>query len=171
MEQPDLNQKTGKWMNYAAWIIGFFLLTYWFQNFLDNKENPNQQPISEYQAGGIEVTLQRNAYGHYVTNGYINRQSVTFLLDTGATNVSIPQEVAERLNLPKGPTQSVNTANGIVQVYQTRLDSLNIGDIQLRNVAANINPYMQGEQILLGMSALKRIEFSQRGDQLTLKQY
>ncbi len=159
-------------MNYVAWILGFLLLTYWFQNYLDNKENPNQQPVSEFnQTGAIEVKLKRNAYGHYVTNGSINRQTVTFLLDTGATHVSVPETVAKRLSLPYGPTQKVNTANGIVDVYQTRLDTLTIGDITLRNVSASINPYMQSEQILLGMSALKRIEFSQRGNELTLKQY
>jgi len=38
-------------------------------------------------------------------------------------------------------------------------------------VRASINPAMQASQILLGMSALKQIEFIQRGDSLTLTQY
>lgn len=159
-------------MYYAAWIIGFVLLTYGFQRFYDNQENPNQSPVSEYsQAGTIEVRLKRNPYGHYVTNGHINQQTVTFLLDTGATHVSVPEKVARRLNLPYGPRQTVSTANGVVEVFQTRLDTLQVGEITLRNVSASINPHMDEEQILLGMSALKRIEFSQRGNTLTLKQY
>ncbi|MER2493208.1 retropepsin-like aspartic protease family protein [Catenovulum sediminis] len=169
---PDYSQKTGKIMSYAAWIIAFFLLTYFFEGYLNKKENPNQNPESYYtNQGAIEVKLERNQHGHYVTNGKINQQIVTFLLDTGATNVSVPENIAKRLNLPYGPSQRVGTANGSINVYQTRIDVLEIGDIKLRNVAANINPYMQGEQILLGMSVLKRIEFTQRGSTLTLKQY
>jgi aspartyl protease family protein len=58
-----------------------------------------------------------------------------------------------------------------VTVFDTQLDQLSIGDITLKNVNASINPSMDMGEILLGMSALKEIEFTQRGDQLTLKQY
>ena len=45
------------------------------------------------------------------------------------------------------------------------------GDISLQNVRATINPGYKSNQILLGMSFLKHLEFSQRGDTLTLRQY
>jgi aspartyl protease family protein len=45
-----------------------------------------------------------------------------------------------------------------------------IGDIKLTNVSAHINPSMDFDEILLGMSALKQIEFTQRGDTLILRQ-
>ncbi|WP_016955495.1 TIGR02281 family clan AA aspartic protease [Catenovulum agarivorans] len=170
--EPDLNQKTGKWMNYAAWIIAFFLLTYWFEGYLNKKENPNQNPSSHYTGqGAIEVELTRNRQGHYVTNGRINSRIVTFLLDTGATHVSIPEHIAQGLGLRYGESFPVGTANGTVTVYSTNIERLEIGDITLTNVRANINPHMQQDSILLGMSALKRIEFSQRGNILTLRQY
>jgi len=44
-----------------------------------------------------------------------------------------------------------------------------IGAIVLRGVRASINPAMQGNTVLLGMSALQHIEFTQRGDSLTLR--
>lgn len=157
-------------MSYVAWILAVGLLTYFFQGYLNRKENPNQNPDSEFYQGAIEVKLKRNASGHYVTNGYINQKQVKFLLDTGATSVSIPETIAQEIGLPYGPKHIASTANGNIEVYQTRIDLLEIGDIKLRNVSASINPYMENT-ILLGMSALKRIEFSQRGNTLTLRKY
>jgi aspartyl protease family protein len=48
---------------------------------------------------------------------------------------------------------------------------ISIGNIFLYNVAAHINPAMKSDAILLGMSALKEVEFSQKGKQLTLREY
>jgi aspartyl protease family protein len=64
----------------------------------------------------------------------------------------------------------VNTANGSITVYPTKLQQLSIGNIYLYDVSAHINPSMQSDQILLGMSALKRVEFSQIGKQLILRE-
>jgi len=38
-------------------------------------------------------------------------------------------------------------------------------------VRASINPAMHESMVLLGMSALRQIEFNQRGSQLTLRQH
>lgn len=53
---------------------------------------------------------------------------------------------------------------------RTRLDSLQLGDIVLRDVRALVVPGLGGEQVLLGMSALKQLEFTQRGGTLLLRQ-
>ena len=97
--------------------------------------------------------------------------SVTFLLDTGATQVSIPAHIADELQLESYGNYPVQTANGTVTVYRTKIDQLSIGNIFLYNVAAHINPAMKSDEILLGMSALKKIEFSQTGKQLTLREH
>ena len=62
-------------------------------------------------------------------------------------------------------------ANGIGTGYATRLDSVRVGEIELRNVSAGVTPGLVTEEILLGMSFLKHIEFTQRGDKLILRQY
>lgn len=122
------------------------------------------------QSGKAQVTLKQNRHGHYVTQGTINGATVTFLLDTGATQVSIPAHIADNLGLQSSGSHRVQTANGSITVYQTRLEQLSIGNIFLYNVAANINPAMQSDEILLGMSALKRVEFRQTGKQLILQE-
>jgi aspartyl protease family protein len=63
----------------------------------------------------------------------------------------------------------VQTANGRVEVAQTTIARLAIGDIELFDVNANLNPGVKQNEILLGMSALKQLEFSQKGEWLVLR--
>jgi aspartyl protease family protein len=159
----------GKGMLIVAWIIGLGLLTLLFDDQLAKQFNPNAQPISSSNQGVQEVRLKQNRAGHYVSSGAINGQPVVFLLDTGATHVSVPMHLAEQLNLQKGRASWVQTANGRVQVAQTYIQRLSIGDIQLDNVRANLNPGFKSNEILLGMSALKQLEFTQKGEWLILR--
>jgi len=161
--------KMGKGMLIIAWIIGLGLLTLLFDDQLAKQFNPNAEPISSSNLGVQEVRLKQNRAGHYVSSGAINGQPVVFLLDTGATHVSVPMHLAEQLNLQKGRASWVQTANGRVQVAQTSIQRLSIGDIQLDNVRANLNPGFKENKILLGMSALKQLEFTQKGEWLILR--
>jgi aspartyl protease family protein len=84
--------------------------------------------------------------------------------------VAVPEHIAQRLQLHKGGAIEVNTANGTVTAYATRLETITLGAIELRKIRASINPSMTDDQILLGMSFLKHLEFTQRGDTLVLRQ-
>ena len=154
-----------------GWIIVIGLLTLVAAQWEEHQHNPNQQPITRTNgAGATELVLQRNRYGHYVVSGLINGQEVTLLLDTGATYVAVPENMAEKLGLKKMARGQSSTANGIVDTYPTRIERLSIGGIEVYDVAASINPGMNHDtSVLLGMSVLKNIEFTQRGDRLTLK--
>lgn len=170
MQNDPKTEGMGKAMTMIAWIIAIALLTYFFAGVEERQVNPNQSPSSERQDNVIKVELKRNRYGHYITNGEVDDKAVVFLLDTGATNVAIPGALENYLNLQRGPQHLVNTANGTAVAYETKIDSIRIGEITLFNVKASINPSMEGEEILLGMSALKQIEFRQKGNHLTLIQ-
>jgi len=172
MTEQDATNKIGKSFVWLAWILALAILVYIFQGVLDKQYNPNTNLASSINGKGkTEVHLQQNRQGHYLAQGTINGRSVTFLLDTGATQVSIPQHLAQAFNLPRYGTYRVQTANGTVNAIETKIEQLTIGNILLNNVAAHINPGMKSNEILLGMSALKRVEFSQKGKQLTLKTY
>lgn len=155
----------------VGWVVVIGLLTLVAGQWEEREFNPNQQPVTKFDAAGsTEVVLQRNRYGHYVVSGLINGQEVTLLLDTGATYVSVPENMADSLGLKKMARGQSNTANGLVSTYLTRIDRLSIGAIELYDVMASINPGMNHDSsILLGMSVLKNIEFTQRGDELTLR--
>lgn len=166
----EISSNWGRFMTWSAWISALLVMTWFFQDKLEQQWNPNKQPLSATEKSGRNtVVLQQNRYGHYVTAGLINGQAVTFMLDTGATQVSVPQALANKLGMrPRGQSY-VNTANGSVIVYPSTIDELQIGSIVLTDVPANINPHVDGEEILLGMSALKRVEFTQTGNQLIIR--
>jgi aspartyl protease family protein len=171
MTEDDTTNKIGKYFGWVAWVLVLGLLYFVFQDVLNEQWNPNTKVSSSISAQGLnEVHLKRNRQGHYITVGEINRKSVIFMLDTGATDVSIPAKVAENLNLPQYNSYPVSTANGTTTVYRSIIEELNIGDISLYNVEANINPSMKSNEILLGMSALKQLEFHQSGNTLTLRE-
>ncbi|MBL1293220.1 MAG: TIGR02281 family clan AA aspartic protease [Thiotrichales bacterium] len=158
-------------MIYAMWVVILLGLAYFFGGVLDTQRNPNQQVSGRVSTEGLpEVILDRNRYGHYVASGKINGHDVVFLLDTGATDVSIPELVAQRIGLRRGAGHNALTANGMIEVYATELEQVELGSIRLNAIRASINPHMDGEEILLGMSFLRQLDFSQSGKQLTLKQ-
>lgn len=169
MKKTDSTSKMGQGMIYIAWLLFLVMLTFGFKDYLDQQNNPNQDVSSEINNNFTEVRLKQNRYGHYVTSGQINHKPVTFLLDTGATLISIPEKIANKLKLKKGyPTKS-RTANGTITVYSTRIDLVSIGDIKLTNIRASINPHMDGDEILLGMSFMKHLELIQKGKELILR--
>jgi len=172
MGEENQPKSIGKGMIVVAWLLALGILTLFFNDLLENQHNPNQTVnTNSYQDGTREVILQRSRNGHYVATGTLNDVSVNFLLDTGATWVSIPEHIANKINLPKGVEMEVSTANGTITTYATRVDTISLGDIQLHNVRASINPYAPDDSVLLGMSFLKELELIQRGNTLILRQY
>jgi len=171
-ENQEPGKKIGQGMLVASFALGLVALTFAFDGWLSNEANPNRNPSSmQLENGTREVHLERNRQGHYVANGSINGIAVTFLLDTGATDVAISADVAQRAGLEAGSSQRAFTANGPVQTFSTTINELVLGNILLEDIRASITPSMNGDIILLGMSALQHVEFSQSGNVLTLRQY
>ena len=169
-EHEPQQKRLGLGMVIAAWVIVLFLATSGFDTLLQKQHNPNLYLQHDGAGGERKVALKRNRAGHYLARGEINRQAVVFILDTGATDVSIPAHLAQRLGLQRGVETVYQTANGPITAFRTQLDEVALGPIRLRNVAASINPSIDEEEILLGMSFLKHLEFHQQGNTLTLQQ-
>ena len=172
-DQTNIEQKKiGTRMIIAMWLLLMLLLGFMFDHILERQHNPNQNLQSLHpSAEVIEIELKRNRYGHYVSSGQINGTPVTFMLDTGATDVSIPADIANKIGLKRGRSLIYQTANGNARVYATNIDDVALGDIRLEHVRATINPNVSNDDILLEMSFLKHLEFTQRGDSLILRQY
>ena len=168
--ETEQHKRLGHKFIIAMWIALMVMVYFLFGDLLETDYNPNQQVISHQTGEQRTVILKRNRYGHYVTQGKINNHSVTFLIDTGASDISIPDKIARKLKLKYGQERRYQTANGIIVGNLTMLKAVSIGNIKLRNVRASINPKMDNDEILLGMSFLKYIEFTQRGDTLILRQ-
>jgi aspartyl protease family protein len=153
-------------MALAASLVLLGVLYVLFDERIQARNAPNR---ALQIAPGSELVLKRSRDGHYVFPGTINGRSVDFLLDTGATLVSVPAHLGSALGLEAGVPMRAVTANGTVATRATRIDTLAFGPFQLRDVPASLNPGMRGGQVLLGMSVLKHLEFTQRGDTLLLR--
>lgn len=161
----------GRGMLTIMWILVLGSMALFFAKWENKQYNPNASLAGTSEGGQRKIVLKQNDWGHYIASGRINGQPVTFMLDTGATSVAIPQHLARELGLEPGPRYQVSTANGLVEVRGTKIDKLELGNIVFHNVLAAINPGMSDDEILLGMSALKHVDFSQSGNELTITQY
>lgn len=161
------HRRGGLIMLTIAWVILFAGAYWYFEVRLTHNANPNRAEVLALQHG--EVRLQRNQEGHYLAQGEINGQLVTFLVDTGATRVALSPGLAQKLALARGSVATVQTANGPTSAYQTTLKTVRLGSIEVHDVAALITTGLDGDTVLLGMSFLKQMEFTQRGSVLTLK--
>ena len=113
--------------------------------------------------------MERDRFGNMVGSGFINGKNVNFLADTGATMVVIPEKIAQQIGLKKGAAVPFKTGGGVIMHYVTNLDTLTLGRIEMRNVAAAINPAMQDEIVLLGMSALGLMDIQMEQGNMVLK--
>ena len=119
--------------------------------------------------GGTQIVLTAGLGGHFMTGGSINGRAVEFVVDTGATTISMGEADADRIGLKykTNPRYTVGTANGSVAVYKASLDMVRIGDVQVYNVEAAVLP-QQMPFILLGNSFLTRFQMKRENDRLTL---
>mgnify|MGYP002776461484 CR=1 FL=1 len=141
---------------------------------INGKKRPlrvGQHAVGSPSADGSgKLMLNADGQGHFFTTGTVNGVSVRFLVDTGATMISLGQSDARRIGLDvnKGQRGISNTANGQVAVSKVKLDSVRLGEITLHNVDALIHSNDM-PIALLGMSFLNRMEMQRDGSTMTLK--
>jgi len=132
--------------------------------------------IGQHQAGPAQTassqsaTLTADPRGHFVVDGQVNGGAVRFLVDTGATSISLSSADATRLGIDyrKGQPGLMGTANGMVVVYRVKLDTVRVGDILINNVDGAVVEGNQMPFALLGMSFLNRMEMKREGQTMVL---
>lgn len=158
-------RKTGSWMIIGGWLLAITILTLLFSGVITRQHNPNPTTVLNRQTDSL--VLAANASGMYFADGYLNGTQVTFLLDTGATYVAVPQELAEAVGLVAGRQQLFTTANGVTSAWTTIIDTLQVGPLTLQNVKGVIVENLDGP-VLLGMSALRGLQLTQKDNKLTI---
>lgn len=156
----------GAGMLVIGWLLIIGIVFWVFHGWSERQVNPNRALTA---APSGEVILQRNRAGQYVAEGAVNGKRVTFLLDTGATQVALSTPLARELGVKLGPPVTLQTAAGPAQGYAARLDSVRLAAIEMRDVGALVSDGLEPGLVLLGMNFLKKLEMVQRGDQLILK--
>lgn len=142
----------GIWLGLGLLFYGFFL----------RQESPPIQVV-----GHDRVELARARDGHFHIDGAIQGVPVRFLIDTGASTVSISRELAGRIGLGCDVASTFRTANGLVQGCTSRVTALDFGPFRVDSLAVAVLPNLAGEP-LLGMNALRQVRMEQVADKLSL---
>ena len=127
-------------------------------------------PASGEGGTNSPVSLYADSSGQFYGNLTINGASLKYVVDTGATHVSMNSGDAKfaKINFEKGQQGISETANGQAKIYLVKINTLKIGTIVLNNVDAVIHEGGSPPFVLLGMSALNRLDTKRDNSILTL---
>ena len=116
------------------------------------------------------VMVSADASGHFVADGQVNGVPIRFVVDTGATFITLSAREAGRLGLDyrNGQKSLMETASGDVLTYRVKLDTVRVGDVVMHNVDAVVTEANSLNVALLGMSFLDRVNIRREGQIMTL---
>ncbi|NOT83994.1 MAG: TIGR02281 family clan AA aspartic protease [Methylococcaceae bacterium] len=114
------------------------------------------------------LTIRQNDLGQYLLNGAVNDKAVAFVVDTGATQVSLPVAVAETAQISCQNQVTIHTANGASKACSVTIAKFKFGPFVLHNVAAIIAPNL--DQPLLGMNVLQQFKIAQEQGEMHISQ-
>lgn len=119
-----------------------------------------------------EIILPAGRGGHYFTTGYINDRQFNFMVDTGASYISMGYADAERLGIDykSGRPVQMSTANGVISAYNVQLRSVIIQGVEILDVTANVSEgYIDKPYLLLGNSFLNHFDIQRTRERLILR--
>lgn len=144
------------------WIIIFTIAYLYF----DTRLEPRVSVAREYLENGA-VIIPRSWDGHYYVNGSINDFPIKFMIDTGASVVSVGKQFARLADLPKGRPASFATAGGVVQGEMVFNQTIEAGGIVMNGLQVSVG--LHGDVALLGQNFLRSIDVIQSKDTMILR--
>lgn len=153
------------WGHISALVIWVFVFSMAYL-FFENRLEPKVAVMHDSSADG-EIVISRSRDGHYYVRGEINGHPVDFMVDTGASIVTLSEDLARAINLPVGRRASFSTAAGRFVGEIVAGQDIKVGGILVKGLSVGVG--MQGEVGLLGQNFLRRVEIVQSGDKMVLR--
>ncbi len=126
--------------------------------------------LTQPDQAGAYVVVQVNKYNAYQLQGLINDTPVQMIVDTGASLVSVPHQIADQLHLGCDSKVPLHTANGMTLACTGNIKTLQIGSMLLHNIEATVLPNDDSTLVLLGGSALKHLNVEQHHGEMRISE-
>jgi aspartyl protease family protein len=147
--------RRGAWGITAFWLLLLGLL---FLGF-DHMEKRRTAGYQAHEGGGGELVIPRRPDGHFYVEGRVNGHAVSFLVDTGATTVTVSEALAQRAGLKGGQSVIFQTANGTLPGRLLRQVPVQAGHLALPGVTVAVGMVGKPPEIaLLGQNFLSRYD-------------
>jgi aspartyl protease family protein len=163
---PRTTARTGAFAITLVWLVVAAALYVGFK-WLEARDRQHLQP---YEGSAGELVIPRYPDGHFYVAGEVNRVPVLFLVDTGASAVSVSETLARQAQLPSGRSVTLRTANGerpgeLVHGIPVRAGHLALNDTTVISGLVGMGP----QQALLGQSFLKHFDIELRQREMVLR--
>lgn len=142
----------------------FVVLFLGFQWWMAEQRKPR---LLTDASGQVQIVLPRDRSGHYFWMAQINGREVEFLVDTGASQTSISQALAQELGLQEQGSAQFSTANGIVRGSLAQATIALDGGLRFERQRIAVLPQM-ARTGLLGMDVLGKLKLEQQGKELRI---
>ncbi len=122
------------------------------------KDNKKAEPVI--------LKIKQAPNGHYAAEGSINDKTINFVVDTGASFVSLPENLAHGALIYCDNKVQIDTANGTVDSCTAKIKTLKFGPFIMQDVVAVIQPNLG--QPLLGMNVLQMFKIEQNSGEMQI---
>ncbi|MEG0922299.1 MAG: retropepsin-like aspartic protease [Comamonas sp.] len=154
--------KRTTWLLVGGWLVVMFVIYL----VTDVYRKPAEGKVLAH--GVLEI--QRDRDGHFRVPGTVNGVPVQFMVDTGASIISISDRIAERAQLPEGVPMQFQTANGVREGTMSRADRIEVGPLTVNNLRVGTGYTSEGEKdALLGQNFLRYFDVSISGNTMVLR--
>ena len=166
MRSVQQTTRTGALTILVIWLAVVGALYFVFNRIEKNRE----ARLKPYALSSGELVIPRQRDGHFHVEGEVNHQPVSFLVDTGASHVSVSKALAQKAGLPPGQDITLSTANGQMAGQLVQSVPVRAGHLVLNTTTVTVG--LQGmppEQALLGQAFLKHFDVEIRRDEMVLR--
>lgn len=164
--------------SFTIWV-GIFLAAITIYSFRTEFNNIKERitvelfPSKAIINSDNSISFRKSADGHFHVQASIHSKKISFLLDTGATDVVLTIDDAKRIGVDIDEleyTSIYNTANGRIYAAPVTVPAITIGNITIYDVRASVNNSLM-DKSLLGMSFLEKLrKYEVNQDTITLWQ-
>jgi aspartyl protease family protein len=133
-------------------------------------EKHRAKQFQSYALATGELLIPRQPNGHFEVPGEVNHQPVMFLVDTGASHVSVSRSLAEEAGLPSGSPIRLQSANGTLSGELVRNVPVRVGHLVLNQTTVAVGLVgVKTNEALLGQGFLKNFDVEMRRDEMVLR--